>query len=652
MYMRIAHKTLVRLGGAALLGLTLASWAHGQELLTGNTSSLDAGSGSAIGGASSGSQLANGWRDNSWQTPLGTLTYTIDTVAPHSGTASQRVSSNTGKGQFYTQFQALPGKRYAAKVWLRADRDMEVHLLLRQEGGPYYAYDARAARLTTSWQSFEVAANEPVGHTGENLVLMVVLTEPGTFWLDDASVIQSDTTQAWARTGHTIPRSFFGIHQHNDIYHDPAGYRMGGTVGAERLWDGGGAQLHTFFPTEDSLNTGVGAQWTDLETRIQQAQAKGTDLIMTIGGNMPTWASADPQGEHGCNGYGPGTSAPPKTRELWKKMVTALLNKAAGRIKYWEIWNEPYQCKLLDSRTPITVSATGLSYNTNYLVGLAADAYSIIKNYQGGNYQLQVISPSFDVRNLPFMDRYLSLGGRMYADILAVHAYQNDAIGQLLGGTTPANGLVNAPEAYFTQWHTMHNARNVLSRYAYSYNFSSDRALSKRPLWDTESGFDVASRGTYVDAQQNTRYIYNSERAAPYVARTLLLSSLAGLDRAYFYVWDRDGGGLPLATADATTGVYAQNEAGKAYETVARWLTNAKIIDVKSSNQVDVPWVVTIRRPTAAVNEYIVWNPYGSTVSFNLPGGMLYRHDLRGGHWAVTGTTVSVDGWMQLLTAQ
>ena len=66
-------------------------------------------------------------------------------------------------------------------------------------------------------------------------------------------------------------------------------------------------------------------------------QALGKDMIYTLG-RTPLWASSDPKAP---GSYHPGDCAPPANMSDWDNYLTAIAAHAAGKIKYWEIWNEP-----------------------------------------------------------------------------------------------------------------------------------------------------------------------------------------------------------------------------------------------------------------------------------------------------------------------
>jgi hypothetical protein len=229
------------------------------------------------------------------------------------------------------------------------------------------------------------------------------------------------------------------------------------------------------------------------------------------------------------------------------------------------------------------------------------------------------------------VDEYLALGGGKYADVISVHAYDNYLGARL--GNDPTSGIPDAPEAMFVREHEILNLKNVLTKYN----------LSALPLWDTESGYVYAA-----NADGST----NDTKGAPYVARHLLLTSLAGLDRTYYYSWDHrdDVVALSRELDAANSNHYTKSDAGKAYENMAKWLIGAQITDVVSPVAPGKAWVVTIKRASTGTTEYIAWEPTNTEIDYILPAGTVYASSLLGSKAPVAGT-VKLNGWPQLLTS-
>lgn len=561
--------------------------------------------------------LVAGWQDNTcWKNAANSsITYALDTATKYAGTASLSIKSSNVTPQLWAPFTMKNGKSYTATLYLRASTAQEVVVQLRLAGPPYTAYGLASKTISTSWTKVTLTADAPLTSADVQAGLFVIPKAPGSIWIDSVTVAEgAATSNAPTRTGQSFTKSYFGLHNHRDVRWPD----LGGAQGADRMWDGEGVQLRDIFPTSDLTK----ANWTAFDARVALAKQNGADLVMTLGGNLPTWASADPNGSYsGCSLYGPGSSAPPISRTVWQNMVKAVVQHAKGAIKYWEIWNEPYVCTMFNQRRPTDY--------TKYLVSLASDAYNIVKT---NSSSLVVLSPTLYTYKLDFVDEYLGAGGGSYADIIAIHAY-DEYLDQLLVGSG-GNGAPNAPELLFVKEHGVNNLKNILARYS----------LSNKVIWNTESGYLASS---------NTDGSPNDTKGAPYVARHLLLASIAGLDRSYYYAWDQGGTSVTLGRETTSgSGVYVKTDAGTAYQSMAKWLTGAKITAVSAPATDGQPWVVTLSRAATGTTEYIVWNPMGNAVSYTPATGMAYASSLLGGKVALpVGSSFPANGWPQLLTS-
>src|SRR5665213_1913843 len=168
--------------------------------------------------------------------------------------------------------------------------------------------------------------------------------------------------------------------------------------GSLRLWDTK-TQWVDISPVQGTYD------WSILDSIVERAEHQGVDLIYTIGGRTPRWASANPSGPPI---WRPGQCGAPSNIEYWDKFVRAIVTRMAGKIKYWEIWNEPQDPQFYCGDIPTMVS-------------LAEHAYKIIKSIDPS---LRVLTPSPTSMEGPqWMARYLASGGGRYADIMTFHGY-------------------------------------------------------------------------------------------------------------------------------------------------------------------------------------------------------------------------------------
>jgi hypothetical protein len=295
-----------------------------------------------------------------------------------------------------------------------------------------------------------------------------------------------------------------------------------------RLWNTGTYWLE--------LNPSPGVyDWTMLDNYLGTVQSHPVDVMYTFG-ETPAWASSNPTQVCGTSAQTPGSCAPPNdlnpdgtgTNQHWKDFVSAIVTHAAGRIQYWEIWNEP------------TVPGYWVGTNAQML-RMAQDAYGIIK---AADPSALVTTPTpstgiYGVAN--WMGPYLALGGGQYADIISFHGYS--------WSTQP--GVYPQPEDIVP---LVNNLRAQLVTYA----------QDKKPLWCTEGSWGDTSGNGFVDPDMH----------AAYLARHYLLQQSEGVVRYYWFAWDNgnDTAGLPDGLWSPTTGL---TSSGLAYEQVENWIVGA-----------------------------------------------------------------------------
>jgi uncharacterized protein (TIGR03437 family) len=319
--------------------------------------------------------VAVAWGDNSsWGAPNPTVTYSLETNNPHSGTSSQKVSVQTmppgDAVQLAQAVTVLPGGTYTLTAWMRGDPGMRVNLVLQNANSPYTHYAETVATLTGDWRQY--SAHGPVNDTGD-LLVMFQATTPGTFWVDDVAF--TDSSGNPVSGGVPWPQARFGT---------------------LRLWDSGTSWT--------SLETQKGVwNWEPLDTWVAAAQAHGVkDILLTLG-QSPPWASSNPDR---VNYVGAGAPAPPANIQDWRDYITAVAQRYKGSIRYYEIWNEP--------NDPTYYTGTVAE-----LAQLTREAYSIIKAVDAGN---TVVSPA--AYQPGYLDQLLQAGIAQYVDVIGHHFYR------------------------------------------------------------------------------------------------------------------------------------------------------------------------------------------------------------------------------------
>ena len=123
-----------------------------------------------------------------------------------------------------------------------------------------------------------------------------------------------------------ITENFFGMHCH---FH--SGLEMpDAPYSTYRIWDCGciwaGLQ-----PKKNKWD------FSQLDKVVEVASEKCKDIIFVLG-QAPKWAS---DGKAHISIYGGNTTSSPPTIESWVEYIKVLAKRYKGKIKYWEIWNEP-----------------------------------------------------------------------------------------------------------------------------------------------------------------------------------------------------------------------------------------------------------------------------------------------------------------------
>lgn len=325
--------------------------------------------------------------------------------------------------------------------------------------------------------------------------------------------VNDQTTQ-----GKSVPTTFFSMSFHGRNNWPSV------TFSGARLWDTG-----TYW---SSLNTADGVyDWHVLDNWIADAQTNKVDLVYTFG-FTPTWASSQPNlvcsagtniplgscvAPNDLNSDGTGTN------KHWKDYVTAVVTHAAGKIKVWEIWNEP------------TVTAYWQGTNAQ-MVRMAKDAYGIIKGIDP-TAQVTTPSPSTGINGVAdWMDAYLAAGGGPYADIITFHGYS----------WSSKPGIWPKPEDIVQ---LIDNLNAVLTA----------RGQSGKPLWCTEGSWGGTTGNGFTDQDLHSAF----------VARHYLLQQSKGVARYYWYAWDNGTWG---GMWDPNTGT---NQTATAYSQVQNWMVGS-----------------------------------------------------------------------------
>jgi hypothetical protein len=213
--------------------------------------------------------------------------------------------------------------------------------------------------------------------------------------------------------------------------------------------------------------------FSSLDTFLAANNNQSRDVIYTFG-RTPKWASAQPS----AKGVEPGDCAPPTDLKDWDNYVRAIVTHAAGRIKYWELWNEPnlpiYYCGDIPT-----------------MVLLAKHAKQVIKSIDPS---AQILSPAATTFEGPeWLSSFLAQGGSTAIDIVAFHGYRTQ------------------------------KAEDILPLIAKYKAVMKANGVSALPIWDTEA---------------DNKAPQTAEQESAFLAKYFLLQWSEGVSRFVWYAYD------------------------------------------------------------------------------------------------------------------
>lgn len=175
-----------------------------------------------------------------------------------------------------------------------------------------------------------------------------------------------------------VPRSFFGHMVQGELLTTPEKIMI--SIGTLRIWNNG-ASLEWVYKNN----------WQGFDLAVAYETSIGADILYVLAGEP--------------------TSGLPEL-PIWRNFVGYAVQRAAGRIKIWETWNEAVYCK---------------GASAEQVLDYARAAYEIIKAAVPGAI---VLTPSFNelqtAYGAAFADDYLAAmaaGGGYGADAIAFHSY-------------------------------------------------------------------------------------------------------------------------------------------------------------------------------------------------------------------------------------
>jgi hypothetical protein len=310
--------------------------------------------------------------------------------------------------------------------------------------------------------------------------------------------------------------------------------------------------------------------WSNLDAWVTLAQQKGVDYFYAFEG-FPRWATSD---TNSCEpASAPETyfcAALPSDMTLVDEFVTALVTRYKGRIRYYELMNEPY-----------AIGPSGMQ-----VTELATFAKRVVPIIRSIDPAAKIIAPSMDgpfEERTQYAGRYYAAGGPRDVDIISLHSYARQ------------------PEDLTSSGIQLGPLLPVISNYG----------LGDKPIWNTEGGWHgLTGKGAPDDEHQ-----------PGFIARYFLLHWSEGLRRFYWYAWDNSLWGT-LWRGDS-----GMSKAGLALQQVQSWMIGATLAGrITPSGTV---WSGTFVRPNRTP-ALVVWDTAGSSV-YQAPPQYTRYHDLDGG---------------------
>jgi hypothetical protein len=262
--------------------------------------------------------------------------------------------------------------------------------------------------------------------------------------------------------------------------------------------DAGYYWLRQEFPWEDIEIHGKGdfedrrhephrSAWEKYDHLVATAEANGMELIVRLS-NPPGWTRTQGEGENNID-----TFAPPDNIQDFADYVSAVVSRYKGRIRYYQLWNEPNIYPEWGSY-PIDPEAYVDLLKAGAEAARAADPeVVIIAGALASTINLQPADapPGNSLNDLLFLQRMYDAGAAPYFDIMAMQGY----------------GLYSGPTD-----NRMHPRVINISRHKFVRDLMVKNGDAHKPIWIAEMNWnaapeDVDPRYGRVTLAQQARYL-------------------------------------------------------------------------------------------------------------------------------------------------
>lgn len=363
-----------------------------------------------------------------------------------------------------------------------------------------------------------------------------------------------------------IPENFFGMH----VQHLSSSGWPSIKFKSIRLWDSG--VRWDIIEKENNV-----FDFKTLDAYVRAAVEHNVDVLYTLG-MTPTWASSRP---NELSVYGKlGISAEPADIELWKRYIRKIVERYKGKIKYYEVWNEP--------------AAKGFfSGDILTLIKMTQEAHAIIKSV---NPTAKIVCPpsTAEKNGAAWLDEFLRLGGGDYVDIIGYHFY-----------------VPGKPELMVK---VIRHIKNIMKK----HNIV-------KPIWNTETGW-------------SRKVIIPNGASAAYVARSYIINWSEGVERFFWYSWDNNNWvGINMIDNNGNP-----TDSALAYDKLQKWLVGSRLLTCTSSQ--NLTWECEIVNKDNSLAKILWTEEGTSIYRFNENISVAYIETLEGKYRKVDNNQFVLDG--------
>lgn len=257
--------------------------------------------------------------------------------------------------------------------------------------------------------------------------------------------------------------------------------------------------------------------FTDVDSWVDTHYKAGRDLVFTLFGT-PAWASARPTEEGIYGPYNLGLQAEPDPTKMdrWDRFCAKVAARYVGKIKYYEVWNEPNYNN--DGAAP--THATHFFYSGTFA--------KLSEMTRRANQAIKDVDPTAKII-APSMTNWSALAEQ------ATETYMVSMLGTATGDeSTTMKDWVDILNVHL---YTSGNGITYIPLYIDRINAAVTTAgVTDKEVWDTESSPfapEIISMSPH--------------KANLYIARFLLVIASLGIARTIYYQYDNPTMGLNIS---------------------------------------------------------------------------------------------------------